>query len=163
MGCSQSPTNAKFWLPNRSIWLPPMITCRRPDHTMSNICRYGFHDSIVLTSSVAPTGYGPAMSSASPSVITRSGSKLARARRPPIIGTLPIGLARISPSPRKHSAIATTQYSARVIRSPVAHRPTTFRYSAWSPQSRYFALHSAHASGVFALAAYDFWNSSSRG
>src|SRR4051794_3506882 len=97
-----------------------MITCRRPDHTMSNICRYGFHDSIVLASSVAPTGYGPPIRSASPSVITRSGSKLARASRPPIIGTLPIGLARISPSPRKHSAIATTQYSARVIRSVVS-------------------------------------------
>ena len=26
LGLSQSPTNAKFWLPNASIWLAPIIT-----------------------------------------------------------------------------------------------------------------------------------------
>ena len=105
------------------------------------------------------------MSSASPSVITRSGSKLARASRPPIAGMVPIGLAMISPSPRKHSATAIAQNSARVMRSLVdvgAHSPTTFRYSSCPPQSRYFARHSAHASADFALAAYSFWNASSR-
>ena len=80
------------------------------------------------------------MSSASPSVITRSGSKLARASRPPIIGIVPIGLAMISPSPRKHSATAITQHSARVdavVGSAAARsRPTTFRHRRGPPQSR---------------------------
>ena len=34
-----SPMNAKFWFPNGSICDAPMITCRRPDHTTSNIVR----------------------------------------------------------------------------------------------------------------------------
>ena len=43
------------------------------------------------------------------------------------------------------------------------HRPATFRYSAWSPQSMYLVRHASQASGDFALAAYSFWNASSRG
>src|SRR5262245_8400586 len=115
--------SAKFWLPNGSIWLAPIITCRRPDHTTSNIARYGFHDSITAGAWSTPTGNTSATSSASPSVMTRSGSNVARARRPPIIGTLPIGLARISPSPRKTSATATTQTSARVASVMTASQP----------------------------------------
>src|SRR2546421_3130676 len=91
-----------------------MITWRRPDQTTSNIARYGFHDSTTLASLSSPTASVFATSSASPSVMTRSGSKATRASRPPIMGTLPIGLARISPSPRNASATATTQISARV-------------------------------------------------
>src|SRR2546430_5810065 len=91
-----------------------MITWRRPDQTTSNMARYGFHDSTTLGAPSSPTGSVFPTSSASPSVMTRSGSKAALASRPPIIGTLPIGLARISPSPRNASATATTQISARV-------------------------------------------------
>src|SRR5918995_4152140 len=90
------------------------MTWRRPDQTTSNIARYGFHDSTTFAASSTPTGRSFATSSASPSVITRSGSNDARASRPPIMGMLPIGLARISPSPRKASATATTQISALV-------------------------------------------------
>ena len=111
-----------------------------------------------------------AMSVASPSVITRSGSKVARARRPPIIGMVPMGLARISPSPRKHSATATTHTSARVTRVDghgVAHAapPVAAARLAWysaSARSSHAAWNSAHASGVLADAAYAFWNASSR-
>ena len=103
---------AKFWLPYWSIWLPPITTWRRPFHTQPNIRRYGLKCSTTL-----PLGHSNAsslaISRASPSVMARSGSKVARARRPPIIGMVPMGLARISPSPRKHSAIATTHTSAR--------------------------------------------------
>ena len=30
LGRAQSPMHEMFWLPNRSIWLAPIITCRRP-------------------------------------------------------------------------------------------------------------------------------------
>ena len=30
LGLAQSPMQAKFWLPYRSIWLPPIITWRFP-------------------------------------------------------------------------------------------------------------------------------------
>src|ERR687898_3477529 len=99
------------------------MTWRRPDQTTSNIARYGFHDSTNLAALSTPTGSSFATSSASPSVITRSGSNDARASRPPIIGTLPIGLARISPSPRKASATATTQISARVASVMLVSQP----------------------------------------
>ena len=103
------------------------------------------------------------MSSASPSVITRSGSKLARARRPPIIGTVPIGFAMISPSPRKHSATATMQYSARVIRSLVPSLtvppPSGTRRGRRSRGTWPSSPPTPRASS--ALAAYAFWNSSS--
>src|SRR5918994_1536818 len=49
--------------------------------------------------------------------------KAARASRPPIIGTLPIGLARISPSPRNASATATTQISALVASAMLVSQP----------------------------------------
>src|SRR5438270_6838437 len=100
-----------------------MITWRRPDQTTSNIARYGFHDSTTLGAPSSPTGSVFPTSSASPSVMTRSGSKAARASRPPIMGTLPIGLARISPSPRNASATATTQISARVAAVIVGSQP----------------------------------------
>src|SRR4051812_45493027 len=100
-----SPMAAKLWLPYGSIWLPPMMTWRRPDQTTSNIDRYGFH---------ASTTPSAVVNIASPSVITRSGSNDSRASSPPIRGIVPIGLATISPSPRKHSATAMTQTSARV-------------------------------------------------
>src|SRR5215510_3017261 len=89
---------------------------RRPDHTQSNIDRYGFQYSITRSPG-GTSARSLAISVASPSVMHRSGSKLARASRPPIIGMVPMGLARISPSPRKHSAMATQPTSARVTRS----------------------------------------------
>ena len=55
-----------------------------------------------------------------------SGSNVSRANRPPIIGIVPIGLQSHSPSPRKHSAIATAQTSARVKSVPlICSAPTT--------------------------------------
>ena len=96
------------------------------------------------------------MRRASPSVMARSGSKVARARRPPIIGMVPIGLARISPSPRKHSAMATTHTSARSTRpaSWSRHRALpSARSLAWysaSSRSSQSARNSAHASGDLA-------------
>jgi hypothetical protein len=30
---------AMFWLPYRSIWVAPIMMCRRPDQTQSNIDR----------------------------------------------------------------------------------------------------------------------------
>ena len=101
------------------------------------------------------------MRAASPSVMHRSGSNVARASRPPIIGIVPMGLARISPSPRKHSATATTHTSARVTCTPVvslvvaAHAAascTLRRYSS-SGMSTHSARNSAHASGLLAEAA----------
>src|SRR5262249_5356565 len=123
LGCAGSPMSAKFWLPYGSIWLAPIITCRRPDQTTSNMARYGFQDSTTLGASSSPTGSTLPTRSASPSVTTRSGSKVARARRPPIIGTFPIGLARISRSPRNTSATATTQTSARVASVTAVSQP----------------------------------------
>src|SRR5262245_12806084 len=62
-------------------------------------------------------------SSASPSVITSSGATVALARRPPITGRVPIGLARISPSRAKQSAIAAAHTSARVGGPSITYRP----------------------------------------
>src|SRR3954470_7086210 len=76
--------------------------------------RYGFHASTILARWSGPGGGPCATRSASPSVITRSGSNTSRARRPPTAGMVPIGLAMISPSPRKHSATPITQKSARL-------------------------------------------------
>ncbi len=124
-GAAGSPMNAKFWLPYWSSWLPPMITCRRPDHTTSNIARYGLYPATTFSGLSTPTGMMFSTSNASPSVMTSSGATVALARRPPIIGSVPIGLARISPSPRNASATATAQTSARVkalIASPRAAR-----------------------------------------
>ena len=45
LGWCQSPMQAKFWLPYRSIWLAPIITWRLPFHSTLNICGYGFHAS----------------------------------------------------------------------------------------------------------------------
>ena len=92
---------------------------------MSNIERYGFHAPTTFSGASTPTGMMFSTSSASPSVITSSGSNVALASRPPIIGSVPIGLARISPSSRKHSASATAQTSARVgATDPRAHAAT---------------------------------------
>ena len=48
------------------------------------------------------------------SVITMAGSNVALAKRPAITGIFPMGLHRISPSPRKLSAIAVTHISSIV-------------------------------------------------
>ena len=39
-----------FWLPNRSTWVAPIITWRRPLQTTSNMRRYGFQVSITRAS-----------------------------------------------------------------------------------------------------------------
>ena len=74
---------------------------------------------------------------------------VARASRPPIIGMVPIGLARSSPSPRKHSATATAQTSARVDgRRRSSRRDLAAWYVASSGTSSHVAPGSAaHASG----------------
>ena len=55
-----------------------------------------------------------AISAASPSVRTRSGSNVRRARRAPKEGIVPKGLAITSPLPLNTSAHATAHTSARV-------------------------------------------------
>src|SRR6266540_7059274 len=91
------------------------MTCRLPDHTTSNILPNGSHASTTFgASGGAPAAIGVASWRASPSVYTRSGSNVSAASRAPSIGISPMGLARISPSPRHASAHATTQISARV-------------------------------------------------
>ena len=67
-----------------------------------------------------PTGIVLATNEATVSVIIRSGSNVARAKRPPMIGTVPIGLHKISPSPRKASAMATQQISSIITSLIVA-------------------------------------------
>ena len=47
---------AMFWLPNRSTWVAPIITWRRPDHTTSNIERYGFQPRRPSSSAVDADG-----------------------------------------------------------------------------------------------------------
>ena len=106
---------AMFWLPNRSTWVAPIITWRRPFHSTENICGYGFHASSTAPAGSAPGGSGLAAKPPNPSVITRSGSKDSRASRPPIIGMMPMGLQSRSPSPRNASATAMQHTSARVI------------------------------------------------
>ncbi len=103
-GRFQSPTHEMFWLPYRSSWLAPIITCRRPAATRSNTARYGNQ----------PSTMSPSSSIASPSLSSRSGANVARASRAPSDGITPIGLARISPSPRQASAHAATHTSALV-------------------------------------------------
>src|SRR5215467_13810018 len=76
----------------------------------SKIARYGSQPSI--TSGWPPIAHVPWPSSASPSVSSRSGSNVALASRAPMAGIRPIGLARISPSPRQASAHATAHTSA---------------------------------------------------
>ena len=114
-GFAHGPMHAMFWLPNRSIWVAPIITWRLPAHTMSNVRPKGAHASTTLgTSAGAPTGIGSPSCSASPSVMTRSGSNVSTASRAPIVGIVPIGLARTAPSPRHASAHATAHTSASV-------------------------------------------------
>ena len=158
-----SPMQAMFWLPYRSICDAPIITWRRPDHTTSNIVRYGFHASIGLVG-----------------VVDAERDAVGDEQRL-AVGHHEVGLEHVAGEPaaerrdrarsgwpgsrRRRGTHSATRDHARTSarRSTVgAHSPTTFRYSAWSPQSRYFAFHAAHASGSLALAAYSFWNASSR-
>src|SRR5262249_38201855 len=73
--------------------------------------------------------------SASPSVMTRSGSNTSRARRPPMAGVVPIGLAMISPSPRKHSATPITHASARLPPSLLTAPPLSASPGRTAPRS----------------------------
>ena len=161
------PMHAMFWLPKRSTCVAPIITWRRPDHTMSNICRYGHPRLDDLRASAVDADRQRARDqlSASPSVMTRSGSKVSAARRPPIVGIVPIGLARISPSPRHASAHATTHTSARVgVARRSAHDATPITrlvvgfgdVDVLGPERR------PTPRGSFAVAAYSVWNASSR-
>ena len=125
--------------------------------------RYGFHASTVFVWSVAPTGYGRAIEQRlavghhQVGLEARAGEPAADHRDGADRVGHDLAVAAEALGDRDHAVLGA------VIRSVVAaHSPTTFRYSAWSPQSRYFAFHAAHASGVFALAAYSFWNASSR-
>ena len=54
LGLCQSPMQAKFWLPYWSIWLPPIITWRRPFQSTVNICGYGFQASTTSSSTQLP-------------------------------------------------------------------------------------------------------------
>src|SRR5581483_3051457 len=113
LGLAHGPMQAMFWLPNRSIWVAPIITWRLPDQTMSKNLPNGIHDSARRgASGAALTVIGSARARASPSEYTRSGSNVDAARRTAIMGMVPMGLATISPSPRHASAHATTQISA---------------------------------------------------
>ena len=68
-GFAHGPMHAMFWLPNRSTWVAPIITWRRPDQTMSNMRPNGIHASTDFgTSAAAPAAIGAASCSASPSV-----------------------------------------------------------------------------------------------
>jgi hypothetical protein len=51
VGRRQSPMQEMFWLPNRSIWAAPIITCRRPAASIVNTLAYGSHPSICPSSS----------------------------------------------------------------------------------------------------------------
>jgi hypothetical protein len=64
-----------------------------------------------MTSDGTPTGGTLPIKVATPSLSRSPGSKDSFASRAAIVGKVPIGLTRISPSPRKASAIATAQYS----------------------------------------------------
>src|SRR5579862_8296765 len=101
---------AMFWLPYWSSWEAPITTWRRPAQSVSKTRRKGIQPSTTL--SVPSRAILPATKKASPSDTSRSGSMVARARRAPSIGIIPIPLAKISPSPRKASDRATTQTSA---------------------------------------------------
>jgi hypothetical protein len=108
--------HAMFWLPNRSTWVAPIITWRLPFHSTEHLrVRVPRLDDGARR--VGPGGSGLAAKPPNPSVITRSGSKVSRASRPPIIGMMPMGLQSRSPSPRNASATATQQTSARVASS----------------------------------------------
>src|SRR5215213_2743132 len=66
----------------------------------------------------------------------RSGSKLLRARRVARMGTFPMPLAKISPSPRKASAAATTHTSASDHSATAAHRHLVVGLRAGEPARR---------------------------
>src|SRR5215472_18745125 len=100
-------------LPNRSIWLGPIITCRLPAARMSNTVRKGTQPS-AGPSGGSPTAQQPVTNVASPSDSSRSGANVARASRAPTVGMTPKELATTSPSPRHASAQATAQTSALV-------------------------------------------------
>ncbi|GAA3192448.1 hypothetical protein GCM10017688_58010 [Streptomyces ramulosus] len=100
-------------LPWASIWVGIIIACRRPLQTRSKRVRKGAYPS-TGPSGAAPSGQIPWTRRASPSVSSRSGAKVARASRTPMVGAVPKALARISPLPRNASAQATAQISARV-------------------------------------------------
>ena len=125
LGRAQSPMALRFWLPKRSTCDAIIMMWRRPDHTTSNTRRYGIHASSTSSARAEDSDGVLAMSAASPSVSTRSGAKVSRARRAPICGTVPKGLAITSPSPRQAWAHATAHTSARVtsrLRSRGPHR-----------------------------------------
>ena len=96
----------------REVLVAVLVDLRRAHHHVaparpdtSNIVRYGFHASTTFSGVVDADGHVVARRAA-PRRRSSPGRarSVARARRPPIIGMVPIGLARISPSPRKHSA-----------------------------------------------------------
>ena len=94
---------------------------------MSNTWRYGIQPSTTLCASGVPSGGTSASRNASPSDSRMSGSKVSRASRAPMLGSVPIGLTRISPSPRNASAIATAQTSAlRTSVTVLAHACTSW-------------------------------------
>jgi hypothetical protein len=74
----QGPNADRFWLPNRSIWLAPITTWRRPQASVSNTRPNGIQPSMAAGAPIAGVS---AISRASPSVSTMSGAKLSRASR----------------------------------------------------------------------------------
>jgi len=98
------------------------------------------------------------------------GFEVDTASRTAIIGIVPMGLARISPSSRHASAQATTQTSANNADDAGdddAGEPTLIRDPRLAgirpPERRtYRARNASHASGDSADAAYSRWNASSR-
>ena len=111
------------------------------------------------------SGSGPPSCTASPSVYTRSGSNVSAARRAPSVGITPIGLARISPSPRQASAHATTQTSTRdtaVTRPPLPASARQRRGTRLQGHRHTSERNADHASASFAVAAYSRWKRSSR-
>ena len=123
-GAPSGPMQAMFWFPNRSIWVAPIITWRRPDQTTSNICPNG-HPALDDLAVRRRRRAGSARRAGGRRRRCRRGRARRCARRGGRRGSgiVPIGLARISPSPRNASAQATTHTSARVTSSLIGHRP----------------------------------------
>ena len=163
-GLCQSPMQAMFWLPYRSIWLAPIITWRGRPRRMSKTVRYGIQPSTTLGGRPPSGRVVGRRSMASPSVSSRSGSKVARASRAPSIGMVPIGLAQdLAVAAQRLGAGRRTQTSARRRRRSCApRRSRPLAGSRLRRQSRYRSVNACPRLGSAAAVAYSFWNASSR-
>ncbi len=163
LGCAQSPIAEMFWLPCRSTWVAPIITCRLPYATTSKTLRNGIQPS--TTSRLGEQRRDPgeeqrlAVGDHQVGVAGQLGEPDAEHRQQPhrAAEDLAVVLERVRD---RGGADVGAGHVAHLASS--ANAATAAWYAASSP-SRKRALNAAQSSSVpDAAAAYARWNFSSR-